>query len=78
MGQVTAMPQRTVKQPCMARLPSAIAVRIICILAVVSAAEMSHDLVSTYRPLLARDCLSILLGTKLQNNVVDVCLKAWP
>lgn len=71
------MPQRTVKQPCVARLPSAIAVQIICTLAVVSAAEMSHDSVSTYRPLLARDCLGILLGAKLQNNVLDACLKAW-
>lgn len=72
MGQVRAVPQRTAKQPCLARLLSAYAVQIICALAVLSAAEMSHDLVSTYRPLLARHCLGILLGAKLQNNVLDV------
>lgn len=77
MGQVRAMPQRTVKQPCTARLPFPIAVQIICTLAVVSAARTSHDSVSTYRPLLARDHLCILLGAKLQNNVLDACLKAW-
>lgn len=59
MGQVRAVPQKT-----KARLPSAIAVQVICTLAVVSTAEMSQDLVSTYRPVLARDCLGILLGAK--------------
>lgn len=61
----------------MARLLSANAVQIICTPAVLSTAEMSHDLVSTYRPLLARHCLGILLGAKLQNCVLDVCLKEW-
>lgn len=73
MGQVRALPQKTVKQPC--RLPSA--VQMICTLATVNMVQMSHDSISMYRPLLARDCLSVLFGAKLQNNVLDVCLKAW-
>lgn len=75
MGQVRAMPQRIVKQPCMARLPSAIVMQITCPPAVVSAAETSHGSVSIYRPVLTGDCLDILLVAKLQDNVLDACLK---
>lgn len=75
MGQVRAMPQRTVKQPCMARFLSAIVMRITRPPAVVSAPEPSHGSVSMYRPLLTGDCLDILLVAKLQDNVLDACLK---